>query len=112
MNAQSAARASMVGFGAVALLLAGCAARNWQTAGPRYKCEQGIEFTVKFIDDTAVLESSRGNDVLYRDAGGIGALQSVYSSPQLRAEFGLGSSGREAELRYPMLPLVARCVRD
>jgi hypothetical protein len=30
----------------------------------------------------------------------------------MRAEFGLGASGREAVLRYPLLPLVARCVRD
>ncbi len=83
-----------------------------EAALPHYRCEHGIEFSVKFVDDSAVLNGSRGYDVLYRDAGGQGDKQTVFSNPRMRAEFGLGTSGREAVLRYPLLPLVARCVRD
>jgi hypothetical protein len=98
-----------------ALLLAalsGCAGGNWQGDGPLYRCEHGIDFRVKFIDDTAVLDGPGGHDILNRDAGGQGPQQTVYSNPRMRAEFGLGASGREARLHYPMLPLSARCVRD
>ena len=96
------------------LLLAGCATENSGTAstGQRYRCEQGIEFSVKFVDDSALIDSSRGDHVLLRDAGGQGEGQTVYSSAVVRAEFGLGAGGREAVLRYPLSPLVVRCVRD
>ena len=96
------------------LLLTACATGNSGTtpAGQRYRCEQGIEFSVKFVDDSALIDSSRGNDVLFRDAGGQGEGQTVYSNAVVRAEFGLGSGGREARLSYPLLPLVVRCVRD
>lgn len=78
-----------------------------------YRCDQGIDFTVKFGDDAATIDAGpRGREVLLRDAGGVTPQQTVYSNPQLRAEFGLGSSGREALLRYPSPPLVAHCVRD
>lgn len=95
-----------------ALLLAGCAAQP--SAPPAfYRCEYNIEFAVRFVDDTAVLDAGlRGRDVLYRDAGGVTPSQTVYSSPRMRAEFGLGATGREAIVRYPLLPLVARCARD
>lgn len=96
----------------VLTLLAGCAGMGGDAALPHYRCEHGIDFSVKFADDSAVLNGSRGYDVLYRDAGGQGDKQAVYSNPRMRAEFGLGASGREAILRYPLLPLVARCVRD
>lgn len=93
--------------------LGGCAGGgSWQADGPLYRCEHGIEFRAKFIDDTAVLDGPGGHDLLQRDAGGQGPQQTVYSNPRMRAEFGLGASGREAVLRYPLLPLVARCVRD
>ena len=95
-----------------AAALGGCAGGNWQADGPLYRCEHGIEFRVKFIDDSVLLEGPGGRDVLQRDAGGEGSQQTVYSNPRMRAEFGLGASGREAVLRYPLLPLVARCVRD
>ncbi|MCJ0765836.1 hypothetical protein [Variovorax terrae] len=95
----------------VLALLAGCAGMD-RSPGPLYRCEHGIEFTAKFVDDTAVLSGSRGYDVLYRDAGGEGPGQSVYSNLRMKAEFGLGASGREAILRYPLLPLVARCARE
>ncbi|SFV01583.1 hypothetical protein SAMN05216350_11334 [Polaromonas sp. YR568] len=99
----------------LAAALGGCAGGgNWQGGGggPLYRCEHGIEFRVKFIDDTAVLDGPGGHDILNRDAGGQGPQQTVYSNPRMRAEFGLGASGREARLHYPMLPLSARCVRD
>ena len=99
---------------ALAILLTGCATGNPgnSSTGQRYRCEQGIEFSVKFVDDAALIDSSRGYNVLFRDAGGQGEGQTVYSNAVVRAEFGLGASGREAVLRYPLLPLVVRCVRD
>ena len=99
---------------AFAVLLTGCAAGNFgsSSTGQRYRCEQGLQFSVKFVDDSALIDSSFGNDVLFRDAGGQGEGQTVYSNAAVRAEFGLGASGREARLSYPLLPLVARCVQD
>ncbi len=97
---------------ATAWALAGCAGLGAPQALPQYRCEHGIGFTAKFVDDSVVLDSSRGYEVLYRDAGGLTPAQQVFSNPRMRAEFGLGASGREAILRYPLLPLVARCVRD
>ena len=96
------------------LLLTGCATGNFGSspADQRYRCEQGIEFSVKFVDDSALIDSTRGYNVLLRDAGGQGEGQTVYSNAVVRAEFGLGAGGREAVLRYPLLPLVVRCVRD
>jgi hypothetical protein len=104
-------------------VLAGCAGTGFGSSGtgPVYRCEHGIAFTVKFADNTAVLSGARtpngssgaaDQDVLLRDAGGQGAGQAFYSNPRMRAEFGLGASGREAILRYPLLPLVARCARE
>jgi hypothetical protein len=79
----------------------------------RYRCEHDIEFTVRFADDSALVDAGpRGSDVLLRDAGGTTPQQTVYSNPRMRAEFGLGASGREAVLRYALLPLVAHCVRE
>jgi len=95
-----------------AAVLGGCAGGSGPGTGPLYRCEHGIEFRVRFVDDTALLDGPGGQDLLQRDAGGEGPRQTVYSNPRMRAEFGLGASGREAVLRYPLLPLVARCVRD
>ena len=106
--------------------LAGCAGTGIIDSGngPVYRCEHGIVFTVKFADNTALLSGARkpsgssgspsagDQDLLLRDAGGQGAQQAFYSNPRMRAEFGLGASGREAILRYPLLPLVVRCLRD
>lgn len=93
-------------------LLAACASKGeWGGEAPLYRCEAGVEFRARFIDNTAVVDGSRGYDVLYRDAGGTGD-QAFYRNPRMRAEFGLGPTGREAILRYPLLPLVLRCVRD
>ena len=69
------------------LLLTACATGNSSTTptGQRYRCEQNIEFSVKFVDDSALIDSSRGNDVLFRDAGGQGEGQTVYSNAVVRA---------------------------
>ncbi|MDB5938360.1 MAG: hypothetical protein JWP77_724 [Polaromonas sp.] len=98
-----------------AAALSGCAGLTGgplaTSSSPVYRCEQGLQFTVRFVNDTAVLKGARGDDVLLRDAGGQGA-QTVYSNPRLRAEFGMGAGAREAVLQYLQQPLVARCVRD
>ena len=92
--------------------ITGCTTMPGGPALPRYRCEQNVEFTVRFVDDTALLDAgARGYDVLNRDAGGLTPRQTVYSNARMRAEFGLGASGSEAILRYPLLPLVVRCVR-
>jgi hypothetical protein len=79
----------------------------------RYRCDQNFDFSVRFTDDSAVIDAgSRGNDVLLRDAGGVTPQQTVYSNPRLRAEFGLGASGSEAILRYLAPQLVVNCVKD
>lgn len=94
---------------AIALSLGGCSGLGSRAEAPVYRCEFGIEFSARFVDDTAILDGSRGYDVLYRPAG---STLRVYSNPRMAAEFGLGVSGREAILRYPLLPLLARCARD
>ena len=106
--------AKLVSAMAFAVFLTGCASGNFgsSSTGQRYRCEHSLEFSVKFVDDSALIDSSRGYNVLYRDAGGQGEGQTVYSNAMVRAEFGLGASGREARLSYPLLPLVARCVQD
>lgn len=93
-------------------LVAGCASKAWQADAALYRCENALEFRARFIDDTAVLDSARGRDVLLRDAGGVGDRQTVYSNPRMRAEFGLGTNGHEAVLHYPLQPLVLRCVQQ
>ncbi len=97
---------------AAAAALAGCAVPASGPALPLYRCEYNIEFTARFVDNSVILDGSRGYDVLYRDAGGQTPQQTVYRNPRMRAEFGLGPTGREAILRYPLLPLVARCAQE
>lgn len=92
--------------------LSACVATREGATAARYRCEHGIGFSVRFVDDSALIESPKASDVLFRDAGGQGPSQPVYSNTRMRAEFGLGSGGREAVLHYPLLPLVARCVQD
>lgn len=96
-----------------AAMLAGCAGTGsgGPSGAPLYRCGQDMQFTVRFVNNTAVLKGARGDDVLLRDAGGQGT-QTVYSNPRMRAEFGLGDGGREAVLQYLQQPLTARCVRD
>jgi hypothetical protein len=90
-------------------LLAACSGPVAQRALPLYRCEYGIEFTARFIDNSVALDGSRGRDVLYKKQGG---KPGEYDNPRMSAEFDLGPTQREAVLRYPLLPLVARCVRD
>ena len=79
----------------------------------RYRCEHNIEFSVRFANDSAIIDAGpRGSETLLRDAGGATPQQTVYGSPRMRAEFGLGVSGREAILRYALPPLVAHCVGE
>jgi hypothetical protein len=79
----------------------------------RYRCGQGLEFTVGFDGDAGMVDAGpRGRQLLLRDAGGLTPQQTVYSNTQLRAEFGLGSAGNEAVLHYAAPPLQVRCVRD
>ena len=113
MNHYISKRMAAVMAMAGAAALAGCAGMKSSAppALPLYQCNQGMQFTVRFVNDTAVLKGARGDDVLLRDAGGQGT-QTVYSNPRIRAEFGLGASGREAVLHYLRQPLVARCLRD
>jgi hypothetical protein len=80
-----------------------------------YRCEYGIEFTARFVDGSVTLDSSRGYDVLVKDSKPSASpnLAPVeYSNPRMNATFNLGVSGREAVVRYPLLPLVSRCVRE
>ena len=80
-------------------------------APAHYRCDQGTEFTVRFADDTALIDSAKGgSEVALRDAGGVTPQQSVYSNARVRAEFGLGPAGREAKLRYLPDAQVAQCV--
>jgi hypothetical protein len=104
-----------------AVALTACASGPSPTqALPFYRCEYGIEFTAKFSDDSVVLDSTRGYDVLYRrgkSANPVVSAQSkiepqAYSNPRMSAEFHLGVLQRDAILRYPLLPLTSRCVRD
>ena len=97
--------------GAALALLSACAApgAGAGNAAAQYRCEFGIEFSARFVDDTVILDGSRGYDLLHRAAG---STDKNYKNPRMAAEFGLGATGREAVLRYPLLPLVARCVRD
>ncbi|MFI5443812.1 hypothetical protein [Polaromonas sp. UC242_47] len=92
--------------------LTACTGVGSLSGAQSYRCEHGISFQVRFVDDSALLDGTGGSEVLFRDAGGQGPQQTVYSSPRLRAEFGLGAQGREAQLSYPLLPLNARCVQD
>jgi hypothetical protein len=81
-------------------------------ATARYRCDQGIEFTVRFADDSAFIDRANGgSEVVLRDAGGVTPQQSVYSNAHLRAEFGLGPAGREANLHYLPQPQIAHCVQ-
>jgi hypothetical protein len=101
--------------------LAGCTTGPPTTPPlPFYRCEYGLEFTAKFSGDSVVLDSTRGYDVLYRGgknanpdvAANAKAHPNEYSNPRMSAEFKLGVLERDAIVRYPLLPMVSRCVRD
>ena len=96
---------------AATMALTACAVPGGPSGEQHYRCEQGIAFKVRFVDDSALLEGPRTNEVLFRDAGGQGPQQTVYGNAQLRAEFGLGANGREALLQYLGQPLELRVHR-
>jgi hypothetical protein len=105
---QRSHRCKMAMVMAVSLLaLVGCSVGPSAAPLPFYRCEYGIEFTAKFIGDSVALDSVRGYDILHRSDK-----PHVYSNPRVNVEFNLGVLGREAIVRYPLLPLAARCVRD
>jgi hypothetical protein len=92
----------------LAITLAGCAQTlSAPEAAQRYRCELGIEFSARFSGDSVALDTSRGYELLFRDGK-----PNAYRNPRMSAEFKLGKDGREALLRYPLLPLAARCVQD
>ena len=53
---------------ALAALLAGCASAPSGPQLPHYRCEAGVEFTVRFVDDSALLHNA-----VYVSAGRRGA---------------------------------------
>jgi hypothetical protein len=80
---------------------------------PHYRCDQGMEFDVRFADDTAVIDAgAQGKETLLRDAGGATPQQSVYSNERLRAEFGLGVTAKESMLHYTQPPRALHCVQQ
>ena len=79
----------------------------------RYRCDHDIAFTVRFLDGSATLDAGpRGTETLMRDAGGTSAEQTVYSSTNVKAEFGLAPGGRGAVLHYAEPALEAHCERE
>ena len=80
---------------------------------PHYRCDHDIAFTIRYEDDSAVLDAgSHGRELLQRDAGGLNPAQTVYSNTEMRAELGLGPAGNEAVLHYASPALQAHCVRE
>ncbi|MES2784084.1 MAG: hypothetical protein V4684_01355 [Pseudomonadota bacterium] len=84
-----------------------------QSTDSTYRCENGVQFSLRVASDGAVIDmGARGSESLLRDAGGITPDQTVYTNARIRAEFGLGPQGRGAALRYIATPVVLRCTRD
>ena len=80
------------------------------SGAPGYRCDNAVQFTAVLGEESAALDmGARGTESLLRDAGGITPQQRVYSNSRIRAEFGLGSQGREAVLRYLASPVVVKC---
>ena len=80
---------------------------------PHYRCDNDIEFDARFAQDAVELVfANREPEKLLRDAGGLTAQETVYSSTGLKAHFGLDPAGRGAKLNFASPPLESRCVRD
>ena len=106
-----------------AALLNACASGP-DTSPPveRYRCEAGVEFSARFSGESVAVDGSRGYELLFRDAKPFpnppkaptlpNPNPNEYRNPRMSVEFKLGKDGREALLRYPLLPLVLRCVKD
>lgn len=100
---------------AACALLAACA-NDPSNVPPaqRYRCEMGIEFSARFSGESVALDTTRGYEMLFKDAKPLPEppKPNEYRNPRMSAEFQLGKDGNEALLRYPLLPLVVRCVKD
>jgi hypothetical protein len=85
-----------------------------EPAVPHYRCELGIEFTARFQGESVALDTARGYELLFRDAKPLPdpPKPNEYRNPRMSAEFQLGKESNEALLRYPLLPLALRCVKD
>jgi hypothetical protein len=97
------------------LMLAACASTpSIEPPAQRYRCELGIEFTARFSGDSVALDTTRGYELLFRNAKPLPEQPkpNEYRNPRMSAEFQMGKDGQEALLRYPLLPLVVRCVKD
>lgn len=99
---------------AIALLAACTNTASKEPPAQRYRCELGIEFSARFSGESVALDSSRGYEMLFRDAKPLPdpPRPNEYRNPRMSVEFNLGRDGNEALLRYPLLPLAARCVKD
>jgi hypothetical protein len=103
---------------AIAMLGACANAPLSADSAQRYRCELGIEFSARFSGESVALDTSRGYELLFRDAkpqstsAADPPKPNEYRSPRMSAEFQLGKDGKEALLRYPLLPLAVRCVKD
>lgn len=85
--------------------------------GQRYRCEQGLEFTARFQDESVTLDTSRGRELLFRGGPHVRDAKNPheYGNAMVQVEFNTGpgeAKSREAVVRYPLLPLVVRCVKD
>jgi hypothetical protein len=113
INPPRVTRLLMLAFTAV--LLSACASGP-DTSAPalRYRCEANVEFSARFSGESVAIDSTRGYELLFRDAKPLPnpPKPHEYRNPIMSAEFNLGKDGREAMLRYPLLPLVLRCVKD
>jgi hypothetical protein len=98
-----------------AALLAACASSSApEPQAQRYRCELGIEFSARFSSEAVSIDSTRGYELLFRDAKPLPdpAKPNEYRNARMSVEFNLGKDGREASVRYPLLPLVVRCIRE
>jgi hypothetical protein len=112
-NSPLATRLPSLAF-AVALLSACASGPDTSAPAQRYRCEANVEFSARFSGESVAIDSTRGYELLFRDAKPLPnpPKPHEYRNPIMSAEFNLGKDGREAMLRYPLLPLVLRCVKD
>lgn len=100
---------------AALIMLSACAGLpTEEAAAQRYRCELGIEFSARFAGESVALDTTRGYEMLFRDAKPLPdpPKPNEYRNAIMSAEFQLGKDGQEALLRYPLLPLAVRCVKN
>ncbi len=99
----------------ITALLACNTATQTVNAAQHYRCEHGIEFSARFTAEAVVLDSNRGYELLFRDAQPLPDPPKLheYRNPRMSVEFFQSSiRPHEAVLRYLLLPLAVRCVKD